>query len=261
MLQKYWQFALIDFYYPFFFSRWRFEALKNRCIIMNRELLLENNNIAFDAKLPNVRQMVDRHFDPEEGPIIDDELTYKNDSFKQNFSMLNGDSMRQHSVGSFSDVREIFHDLNYHTTDSSFSNTSNENRDENTIVLMPKEVPIVLESFQPLTTLNTIAKSEKQKTPVKSTPPLIEPTIKGEKTTTPVKTIENKENVDSNDPNEAKNKIDTSFQFLSEKNVTETSRSSITNSENIQQISMNDSQDRVKQVNVEMFTVSFKKRV
>ncbi|XP_031625911.1 protein Spindly [Contarinia nasturtii] len=237
-------------------AKWRFEALKNRCIIMNRELLLENNNINFDAKLQNVRQIIDKEFDTDEKPIIDDALTYTNDSFKPNISMFNVDSTKPISSGSWSDVREIFSDnFNYHTSNSTSSNVQNDSREDNTIVLLPKEKPPIQETLTPFSAFNSVSI-------IKS-----EPIIKCEEHKTSIVSVENKENINSNEPielNEAKNKSDTSIKLSYENSTKEETAASlsITKPENVQQNSFSvlDSQDRVKHVNVEMFTVTFGKR-
>lgn len=53
--------------------RWRFEALKNRCIIIDRDLLLEANNIPYEAQLKNARKVVTEKFGDGSGeqPSID----------------------------------------------------------------------------------------------------------------------------------------------------------------------------------------------
>lgn len=53
------------------FFRWRFEALQNRCALMHREMVLENNSIKFEEKLFNNRRSVDDIFGPNEEPMID----------------------------------------------------------------------------------------------------------------------------------------------------------------------------------------------
>lgn len=58
--------------YPFvIFFRWRFEALQNRCALMHRAMVLENNSIKFEEKMFNNRQSVDDIFGPNEEPMID----------------------------------------------------------------------------------------------------------------------------------------------------------------------------------------------
>lgn len=53
------------------FFRWRFEALQNRCALMHRAMVLENNSIKFEEKLFNNRRSVDDIFGPNEEPMID----------------------------------------------------------------------------------------------------------------------------------------------------------------------------------------------
>lgn len=53
------------------FFRWRFEALQNRCALMHREMVLENNSIKFEEKLFDNRQSVDDIFGANEEPMID----------------------------------------------------------------------------------------------------------------------------------------------------------------------------------------------
>lgn len=54
-----------------FVCRWRFEALKSRCVLLDREMLLETNNIPFEKSLPNMRQRVNQQFGANEEPLID----------------------------------------------------------------------------------------------------------------------------------------------------------------------------------------------
>lgn len=47
--------------FSFYLFRWRFEALKSRCVIIDREMLLEKHNIPFEP-LRNARFVVEQRF-------------------------------------------------------------------------------------------------------------------------------------------------------------------------------------------------------
>lgn len=55
-------------------ARWRFEALKSRCIIIDRELLLESNKIPYDSQMKTIRKVVEARFGDgtAEQPQIED---------------------------------------------------------------------------------------------------------------------------------------------------------------------------------------------
>lgn len=53
-------------------ARWRFEALKSRCIIINRETLLEEHKIAFDTEPGKIAKMAQRMDTPQVQPNIVD---------------------------------------------------------------------------------------------------------------------------------------------------------------------------------------------
>lgn len=53
-------------------ARWRFEALKSRCIIINRETLLEEHKISFEANPKDVVQLAQKLDTPTVRPIIVD---------------------------------------------------------------------------------------------------------------------------------------------------------------------------------------------
>lgn len=80
-----------------FCHRWRFEALKSRCIIIDRELLLEQNNIAFEPPPKRMKEMVVERFGDyaKEKPKIDDDSDAEdvpNDETKNVSVSTNGSS-------------------------------------------------------------------------------------------------------------------------------------------------------------------------
>lgn len=81
---------------------------------MNREMLLESNHIKFEPKLLNIRQMIEKIFDANEEPIIDDNLcspaSIKSDSVK---NVETSEKIASVEIDrSWSDVKEIFATLN-----------------------------------------------------------------------------------------------------------------------------------------------------
>lgn len=116
---------------------------------MNREMLLENNSIDFDRKMPNIRQQVDKQFGPNEEPIIDEFLcSVADDNLPKNIYAPALDISKVHDdvTESWSDVKEIFANINEHS--QPFGNTLQGRHLENlhqipevdnTIIMLPNE--------------------------------------------------------------------------------------------------------------------------
>lgn len=234
----------------FFFRlfRWRFEALKSRCVIMNREMLLENNSISFDRKLQNIRQMVEKKFGPNEEPMIDDVVCSVDESSTKNIcaSETNDLSVNE-PTESWSDVEEIFANINGRLPTA--ENTSkgkrykNLSQADNTIIMLPDEKDIPREQNSIFSTNNTDSMNE---------------CVKGIKTNEATEPIENKENI-----NHLSEKMPTNTIGLSPEKANETVSSNFCPSKFTDKSEHNctqDSQNRVRQVNVEMFTVTLKRR-
>lgn len=191
---------------------------------MNREMLLENNCISFDRKLQNSRQMVEKQFGPNEEPIIDDVVCSANDNICA--SGTNDLSVNE-PTESWSDVKEIF--AENAPKSERYKNLS---QVDNTIIMLPDEEDIPREKVSVFSTNNA--------------------DLINECVAEATKTIENKENI-----NYLNEKIPSNTIEISPEKANETVFNNVCPSEhNCTQ----DSQNRVRQVNVEMFTVTLKNR-
>lgn len=241
--------------------RWRFEALKSRCVIMNREMLLEKHKINFEPKLSNIRQMVERQYNQNESPIIDDVPFFLEKSFRDTVCVSNPTSPQHdnifesdetHLKDNWEEVKEIFDNFNSQTTQNNCKQNVPAQRDENTILMLPNEC----ESHALFTSKFNIDYAKIGNCNAEST--------------------ENKENVkEYNIENDIK--VSTSFKSLTpsssgftqsphSNDVTEKfmkpsqSKSWSSLNKDLTQITSStcDIQNRIRQVNVEMFTVKLK---
>lgn len=74
--------------------RWRFEALKSRCLIIDREILLEKHKIPYESRLKNIQELVRKYFKDGENeePDIDNyntPLELSDASININNSLMN----------------------------------------------------------------------------------------------------------------------------------------------------------------------------
>lgn len=213
---------------------------------MNREMLLENNCISFDRKLQNIRQMVETKFGPNAEPMIDEVVCSVDDSSTKNIcaSETNDLSVNE-PTESWSDVKEIFANINGHLPAAENTQKGkrykNLGQADNTIIMLPDEEEIPREKCSVFSTNNTASMNE---------------CFKGIKTTEATEPIENKENI-----NHLSKEIPTIG--LSPEKTNETVSSNICPSiftDKSEHNCTQDSQNRVRQVNVEMFTVTLKRR-
>lgn len=80
---------------------------------MNLEMLLETNNIRFDSKLGNIRQMVSKLFNSNEEPIVDN---FSLDGVEiNNINIPNFHIHGEKTDGSWIDVKNIFETFNTQT--------------------------------------------------------------------------------------------------------------------------------------------------
>lgn len=207
-------------------------------------MLLESNNISFDSKLHNIRQLVDKKFGPNEDPIIDDVLYSADDNFTKADVTLKTDDLSENDfTESWSDVKEIFSNINSRLPIAKNTPKVQQIKHfapvDNTIIMLPEEQETLRETLLIRPTNNTISMGEYAKG------------------TEVAKSIENKENI--NHVNQKTN----SFIALSPEKTNESISASCSppiKTNNFEHNSTNDSQHRVRQVNVEMFTVTFKRR-
>lgn len=94
-------------------------------------MLLENNNISFEAKLPNTRQTILETFGPKEEPITDDFMRYIKDTSKSIGRNTGGEDP---AFGSLTDIREIH---NSKSEELYLAAAKTEN--ENSIIILPNE--------------------------------------------------------------------------------------------------------------------------
>lgn len=215
------------FIYNFF--RWRFEALKSRCIIMNREMLLQQNNVNFEHKVPAIRQMVENLFGPNEDPLIEETFwsinNVKNNGGESSSDLSRIDENVTQLDNNWLEVKENFANLRRFTSTS-------ENRREtyvNDDTMHHEDAMISLQNKK---------KSKDYERENKSN-------LTPGNSTAVIHMIEDKENT-----NEEMQKNKNSPKCLND-----TSRVS-----SINEFSKLDQRGRVKQVNVEMFTVTLKRR-
>lgn len=206
---------------------------------MNREMLLEKHKINFEPKLPNLRQMVETQYNHNEDPMIDDILLVAN-PISTPTQQDNGFEPNETQFGdNWEEVKQIFDNLNSQTTVST-KNCKRDvptHKDDNTIVMLPNEY----ESYTLCAKIGNIN----------------------------VKSTENKENDFKDDAQNALHDS-TSFNSMQPSSFVLTQNlhsndvtgkpweSKSLNSLNKITPSVYDVQNRVRQVNVEMFTVKLK---
>lgn len=140
----------------FTFSRWRYEALRNRCIIKNREILLENNNIKFEAKPQNIRQIVEKEYSSIEEPMID------NFDLENIPSQRATDSKKDKTDNCWTDLKYI---VSTFSQPSKMQNTNAECDSDHTIIILPSEKstahnPGALNKFRTYNEINELSHSE-----------------------------------------------------------------------------------------------------
>lgn len=206
-------------------------------------MLLEQNDISFEKKVSNIRQMVEKQFNNNEEPIIDDifcasidNIRHDTSKYKRNSSQFNTNDIQ--TDNNWLEVREIIANIN--NGPSTSQSKSEEYSDDvtiydNTIVMLPIE--------------------ESQKDFGIQTKPDIE---KPEKPDVAPFSIENKENTyleEKNTENLIKYNI-----VKSNQNDSNDPSCGLNSSTLLKTNSSQDCQERVRQVNVEMFTVTLKRR-
>lgn len=215
-------------------------------------MLLESNNIHFESKLGNLRQMVPKLFSSNEKPIIDDFL--QDDVETNNMNMSNDDD-GGNSDGSWNDVKEIFETFNKQTVIPQTSNQGqqrkllDERQNRHSLRQMVKDQN------------NKLHHSKDKATKEICTPESVYEVERGEENA-------NKENI--RDPNDQRTSSDLASQYQlqssnysgqgSGKNVEsiQTQNKNIPSSSSVQASTVGDQSNRVRQVNVEMFTVTLK---
>lgn len=76
---------------------------------MNREMLLECNNIHFESKLGNIRQMASKLFSSGAKPFVDD---FPQDGIEMSNMNVSNDGDDEKTDGSWKDVKKIFETFN-----------------------------------------------------------------------------------------------------------------------------------------------------
>lgn len=102
---------------------------------MNREMLLEKHKIKFESKFPNIRQMVEKQFNHNENPIIDDGLSPSS-------VQTNGNSLESNEIQSdnnWEEVKEIFVNLKDKTNFPMLNG-------DDTIIMLPDELKLHAQS-------------------------------------------------------------------------------------------------------------------
>lgn len=94
-------------------------------------MLLENNNISFEAKLSNIRQKVEETFGSNEEPITDDFMRFVKNTSKNSETDTEGEDA---AVSDFTDLGDI-HSLKSGEIHHEYEKIDN----ENTIIFLPKE--------------------------------------------------------------------------------------------------------------------------
>lgn len=244
--------------------RWRFEALKSRCYIMNYEMLLASNNVCYEPKIQNIRQLVSKLYSSNAEPMIDDDLCSDNgDVNAQNFKSLGNRSDAEGETqkdGSWMDVREIFETFNKQisaeSTDRSQQkdNLKEHKTDQSNLLLNHGKQSQNKDGIQNKMNVRKYANAEDI-----------------DKATENIKLNEDKENVNVSKERDTLNmtRSQNSSPPSNQAVLVERNSSDITNTtmsvpsfDNLNKAlpPVNDLPNRVRQVNVEMFTVTLKRR-
>lgn len=219
---------------------------------MNREMLLESNNIDFEPKLLYIRQMVEKIFKANEEPIIDDVLCSPASIKLEGVNKVETLENNVEIDRSWSDVKEIFATLNKQATTSknSFCNQSVED-DKRKIVQTKRKIAEKCSKIQ-----ESVRNKENRFDETEHNTQKIGPTTKS--------SVHSIKNASDQEFNSIVNS-NTTVELATEKsNVLSPmkSSSSTTNSAELKpsSSSVNNTSGHVRQLNVEMFTVTLKRR-
>lgn len=196
---------------------------------MNREMLLESNNIHFEPTFKNISQMVAKLFNSSDEPFVDDFAPNDAEIKNMNISIAR---LPHDADGSWRDVKKIFETFNKQTVTpqtSSKNQQQNTHKDEH---LLSKDQNNKLHQHKNLDNYNAIKNIDCEET------------------------NSNKENIhDSVDQSSA-----STHQLLNSKCSIQGSRNNIETIKSIDDSKQTayDQTNRVRQVNVEMFTVTLK---